>query len=85
MIVILPSTEQIASPSQYFHQFAARSDRESSLTFHHPLENLIYPFDTEDPPYTSKKKKLSGAVVRQRTMPTKRPPLVGDVSANFSG
>jgi hypothetical protein len=27
----------------------------------------------------------SGAVVRQRTIPTERPPLVGEVSANFSG
>jgi hypothetical protein len=27
----------------------------------------------------------SGAIVRQRTIPTERPPLVGDVSANFSG
>jgi hypothetical protein len=27
----------------------------------------------------------SGALVRQRTIPTERPPLVGEVSANFSG
>jgi hypothetical protein len=26
-----------------------------------------------------------GAFVRQRTVPTERPPLVGEVSANFSG
>jgi hypothetical protein len=26
----------------------------------------------------------SGTVVRQRTIPTKRPPLVGEVSANFT-
>jgi hypothetical protein len=30
-------------------------------------------------------KKPSGALVRQRTIPTQRPPLVGEVSANFSG
>jgi hypothetical protein len=30
------------------------------------------------------KNKLGG-LVRQRTIPTKRPPLVGEVSANFSG
>jgi hypothetical protein len=30
------------------------------------------------------KKKLQG-LVRQRTIPTERPPLVGEVSANFSG
>jgi hypothetical protein len=29
-------------------------------------------------------KKLRG-LVRQRTIPTERPPLVGEVSANFSG
>jgi hypothetical protein len=27
----------------------------------------------------------SGALVRQRTIPTERPPLVGEVSAYFSG
>jgi hypothetical protein len=27
----------------------------------------------------------SGVLVRQRTIPTKRPSLVGEVSANFSG
>jgi hypothetical protein len=26
-----------------------------------------------------------GALVRQRTIPTERPPLVGEVNANFSG
>jgi hypothetical protein len=30
-------------------------------------------------------KKNSGASVRQRTIPTERPPLVGEVSANFRG
>jgi hypothetical protein len=29
------------------------------------------------------KKKNSVALVRQRTIPTERPPLVGEVSANF--
>jgi hypothetical protein len=34
----------------------------------------------------AKKKKLhSVAVVRKRTIPTERPPLVGEVSANFCG
>jgi hypothetical protein len=31
------------------------------------------------------KDKNSGALVRQRSIPTERPPLVGEVSANFSG
>jgi hypothetical protein len=30
-------------------------------------------------------KKNSGALVRQRTIPSERPPLVGEVSANFNG
>jgi hypothetical protein len=29
--------------------------------------------------------KNSVALVRERTIPTKRPPLVGEVSANFCG
>jgi hypothetical protein len=29
--------------------------------------------------------QYSGALVRQRTIPTERPPLVCEVSANFSG
>jgi hypothetical protein len=33
----------------------------------------------------TKKKTNSGALVRQRTILTERPPLVGEVSANFSG
>jgi hypothetical protein len=32
-----------------------------------------------------KKTKNAGALVRQRTVLTERPPLVGEVSANFSG
>jgi hypothetical protein len=31
------------------------------------------------------KEKNSGALVRKRIIPTERPPLVGEVSANFSG
>jgi hypothetical protein len=27
----------------------------------------------------------SGVLIRQRTIPTERPPLVGEVNANFSG
>ena len=32
-----------------------------------------------------KKKKISVALVRERTIPTERPPPVGEVSANFCG
>jgi hypothetical protein len=31
------------------------------------------------------KKQTQGALARQRSIPTKRPPLVGEISANFSG
>jgi hypothetical protein len=35
--------------------------------------------------HKTKKKKNSVAVVRKQTIPTERPPLVGEVSANFCG
>jgi hypothetical protein len=35
--------------------------------------------------YIVRKKRNFGALVRQRTTSTERPPLVGEVSANFSG
>jgi hypothetical protein len=35
--------------------------------------------------YEENKKLNSVALVRKRTIPTERPPLVGEVSANFSG
>jgi hypothetical protein len=31
------------------------------------------------------KYKLSGALIRQWTIPTERPPFIGEVSVNFSG
>jgi hypothetical protein len=34
---------------------------------------------------TNKNKANSVALVRERTIPTERPPLVGEVSANFCG
>jgi hypothetical protein len=35
--------------------------------------------------FTKKTKKLNSvALVRERTIPTERPPLVGEVSANFA-
>jgi hypothetical protein len=38
-------------------------------------------------PYNHKEvgKETLGALARQRTIPTERPPLVGKISANFSG
>jgi hypothetical protein len=34
---------------------------------------------------TNNKQTNSVALVRKRTIPTERPPLVGEVNANFSG
>jgi hypothetical protein len=34
---------------------------------------------------TTNKQKNSAVLVRKRTLPTERPPLVGEVSANFCG
>jgi hypothetical protein len=34
---------------------------------------------------TNKKKQIPWPLVRKRTVPTELPPLVGEVSANFSG
>jgi hypothetical protein len=42
---------------------------------------LIYGEETED----NKTKLNSVALVRERTIPTERPPPVGEVSANFCG
>jgi hypothetical protein len=41
--------------------------------------------DAYDPCYVNKKKLNSVAVVRKRTIPTERPPLVGEVSAKLCG
>jgi hypothetical protein len=42
--------------------------------------NVIVP----PPPPPTTKETNSGALVRQRTIPTERPPLVGEASASFS-
>jgi hypothetical protein len=39
----------------------------------------------QSPDYVTFIKKYSGALVHQRTILTEEPPLVGEVSANFSG
>jgi hypothetical protein len=46
------------------------------------ISNLTY---IEEWVENYEQEKKSGALVRQRTIPTERPPLVGEVSANFSG
>jgi hypothetical protein len=46
---------------------------------------LIISFNSDWATTTFKNKTNSRAWVRQRTIPTERPPLVGEVSANFSG
>jgi hypothetical protein len=37
------------------------------------------------PKHETNKNKLRGSSPQARTIPTERPPLVGEVSANFSG
>jgi hypothetical protein len=42
--------------------------------------------ETNQTPNNNKTNKINSVVlVRKRTIPTERPPLVGEVSANFSG
>jgi hypothetical protein len=48
--------------------------------FRYVLVGVVYRFT-----HRSQKKLNSVAFVRKRTIPTERPPLVGEVSANFSG
>jgi hypothetical protein len=49
-------------------------------------ENLKERYHFEHPVIDGNKKKLNSvALVRKRTIPTERPPLVGEVSANLCG
>jgi hypothetical protein len=50
----------------------------SILTYANSTSALCFWFFT-------KKQQTSVALVRERTLPTKRPPLLGEVSANFYG
>ena len=43
----------------------------------------LRPCNYPDPFYDKKKQTNSVALVRERTIPTERPPPVGEVSANF--
>jgi hypothetical protein len=60
---------------QLHHAFSAFMKRDSSFLIG------ISAFWAMFEPF---KAQLSGASVRQRTIPTERPPLVGEVSPNFS-
>jgi hypothetical protein len=53
------------------------------LYHHDPV--LLPPVFPQTPDYVAKLKLNSLAVVRKRTIPTERPPLVGEVSANLCG
>jgi hypothetical protein len=48
-----------------------------------PFSYYFFPLRPKYSP-EHKQKKNSVALVRKRTIPTERPPLVGEVSANFS-
>jgi hypothetical protein len=45
----------------------------------------LYYTHSADKPNRVQQKKLRGFLVRKRTIPTERPPLVGEIHANFSG
>jgi hypothetical protein len=51
------------------------------------LNDLVNPIHPPPPiaDITQELKKGSVVLVRKQTIPTERPPLVGEVSANFSG
>jgi hypothetical protein len=50
-----------------------------------PPECGVHSADYRNCAIVPQKKLCSVALVRERTIPTERPPLVGEVSANFSG
>jgi hypothetical protein len=49
------------------------------------VQKIVKQNQSADNTAPSGSKKNCGALVRQRSIPTERPPLVGEVSANFSG
>jgi hypothetical protein len=58
-----------------------RRDISETRSLHTILGNKIYIFRYEH----EQNKQTPWLLVRQQTIPTERPPLVGEVSANFSG
>jgi hypothetical protein len=77
MLYIMPNINMPAepSPSRYWQPWQAHNGPRFALgvpnSVHVPLNN--------------KNKQTPWPVVRKRTIPTERPPLVGEVNANFSG
>ena len=66
--------------SKMSHETAKRYyDRQTKLE-QYTKGTLVYLYDP-----THKTKLNSVALVRERTIPTERPPAVGEVSANFCG
>jgi hypothetical protein len=60
--------------------------RPSSFVFFHGIHDyLCIKFDVIGYNTVVETFSNSGALVRQRAIPTQRPPLVGEVSANFNG
>jgi hypothetical protein len=55
---------------------------ENTRSLRHNVKENLYNDSVEQ---SNKKQTNSVALVRKRTIPTERPPLVGEVSANFSG
>jgi hypothetical protein len=67
-----------------FLLMARNVDEAANFVFVQLIEQEPGIYDKRYPDYP-KKKLNSVAVVRKRTIPTERPPLVGEVSANLCG
>jgi hypothetical protein len=77
-------SKYFASVVQNNHQVNATPNCENPITYLSKAFNKTYP--TINLKCASSKLKLNSvALVRKRTTPTERPPLVGEVSANFCG
>jgi hypothetical protein len=62
-----------------------KSRETEEVTVMHPSDYVTDTLEYYRGYTASNKKKNCGVLVRQRTIPTEQPPLVGEVSANFSG
>jgi hypothetical protein len=69
---------------ELFHKLH-REQVDLAVMLNTSIRERIGSYLDQDTGYTQKQKKNSGALVLQQTIPSERPPLVGEVSANFSG
>jgi len=59
--------------------------QDNNKIIHYSIEHIAFSAEYKLSTTIVKKKKNSVALVRERTIPTERPPPVGEVSANFCG